>query len=130
MQISALVGFDVQDQTRISTSPSELARNVYQYVGRGKVEYLIDTGGEVPKLTITVSDRGPGIKEVDRILRGRYVSQTGMGLGILGAKRLMDEFSITTGPNEGTSITISKEIPLRAGKTPVQASKIAMELTR
>jgi signal transduction histidine kinase/CheY-like chemotaxis protein len=129
-QISALIGFDVQDQTRISTSTSELARNVYQYVGRGKVEYLIETESNHSKLTITVSDRGPGIKEVDRILRGRYVSQTGMGLGILGAKRLMDEFSITTAPGEGTSITISKEIAQRAGRPPIQASKIAMELTR
>ena len=93
-QIAAAFGFDLQDQTRISTSTSELARNVYQYTGKGRVEFAVETGVGGPTLEITVSDRGPGIPDVDTILRGRYVSTTGMGLGILGAKRLMDAFSI------------------------------------
>src|SRR5512142_6590 len=89
-QIAALAGFDLQDQTRISTSTSELARNVYQYAGRGRVEFSLEDTDKGSSLVIRITDHGPGIRNLESILRGCYISTTGMGLGIVGAKRLMD----------------------------------------
>src|ERR1041384_3186956 len=89
-QLARLLGFDEQDQVRIATAVSELARNVYNYATEGEGEISIE--GETPAqvLTIRIADRGPGIADVGLILSGRYRSTTGMGLGILGARRLMD----------------------------------------
>ena len=80
-QVAAAVGFDAQDQTRIATAISELARNAFMYARGGAVEFLVE-GQRAPQLlVIRVSDRGPGIADVDAILAGRYRSRTGMGLG-------------------------------------------------
>ena len=89
-QIARLLGFDSQDQTRIATAVSEIARNAFNYAGGGKVEYSLE-GRTAPQLFLMkVSDSGPGIRNLNTILEGRYQSQTGMGLGIIGARRLMD----------------------------------------
>ncbi len=113
-QIARLLGFDAQDQTRISTAVSEIARNAFNYANGGKVEYLIE-GKTAPQLLIVrVSDRGPGIRDLETILEGRYVSQTGMGLGIIGARRLMDQFQIESAPRKGTTIQMTKLFPRRA----------------
>ncbi len=112
-QIARLLGFDMQDQTRISTAVSEVARNAFNYAGGGRAEYTIE-GRTAPQLFIVkISDRGPGIKDLNAILEGRYTSATGMGLGIIGARRLMDQFDVTTGP-EGTTILLKKLLPKRA----------------
>jgi signal transduction histidine kinase/CheY-like chemotaxis protein len=129
-QIAALVGFDLQDQTRISTSVSELARNVFQYAGSGKVEFGLDDEETGLVLAITVSDKGPGIKELDNIIRGRYVSSTGMGVGIIGAKRLMDVFSIQSALAQGTTVVIGKNIPSRHGVPKPDPSRIALDLSK
>jgi signal transduction histidine kinase/CheY-like chemotaxis protein len=129
-QIAGLVGFDLQDQTRISTSTSELARNVFQYVGSGRVEFGIDDGATGWLLSITVSDKGGGIRELDNILRGRYVSSTGMGLGILGAKRLMDVFSIQSTAGQGTTVSIGKAIPTKLGRLVPDPARISLELSK
>ncbi len=97
-QIARLLGFDAQDQTRISTAVSEIARNAFNYANGGKVEYLVEGKTAPQLLIIRVSDRGPGIRDLETILEGRYVSQTGMGLGIVGARRLMDQFQIESVP--------------------------------
>lgn len=113
-QIARLLGFDMQDQTRISTAVSEVARNAFNYAGGGRAEYIIE-GRTSPQLFIVkISDRGPGIKDLDSILEGNYASPTGMGLGIVGAKRLMDQFEITTTPGEGTTVLLKKLLPKRA----------------
>src|ERR1700721_4840774 len=93
-QIARLLGFDVQDQTRISTAVSEIARNVFNYAGGGKVEYLLE-GRTAPQLFIVpMTDNGTGIRDLNTILEGRYQSKTGMGLGIIGARRLRDQFQM------------------------------------
>ncbi|MDB5034470.1 MAG: histidine kinase [Chlorobi bacterium] len=114
-QIAELLGFDVHDRTRISTAASEIARNAFVYGGGGKVEFEID--GEVPNqmLVIRVSDRGPGIADLKRILSGRYQSTTGMGLGIIGTRRLMDGMTIDSAPGEGTTVELAKKLPARSG---------------
>lgn len=109
-QIAQLCGFGLQDQVRIATSVSELARNVYNYAGHGKVYFSVE-GDTAPQiLTITIEDKGPGIANLDQILAGDYISPTGMGMGILGARRLADRFDIKTGP-AGTRIIIKKIFP-------------------
>src|ERR1700742_1593098 len=77
-QLARLLGFDAQDQTRISTAVSEIARNAFNYANGGKVEYLVEGKTAPQLLIIRVSDRGPGISNLEDILEGRYVSQTGM----------------------------------------------------
>jgi signal transduction histidine kinase/CheY-like chemotaxis protein len=113
-QIARFLGFDVQDQTRISTAVSEIARNAFNYAGGGRVDYLLE-GRIAPQLLIVkVTDTGPGIRDLDNILNGQYQSQTGMGLGIVGARRIMDRFEITSKTGEGTSVLMKKLLPNRA----------------
>src|SRR5688500_2598495 len=90
-QIAALLGFDEQDQTRIATVASEIARNALRYGGGGRLEFGVDSRDGSQALTMIVSDRGSGIENLDDVLNGRYRSRTGMGLGLVGAKRLMDD---------------------------------------
>jgi signal transduction histidine kinase/CheY-like chemotaxis protein len=106
-RIAQALGFDSQDQIRMATAVSELARNVFQYVGRGDIEFFFCE--ESPQtLFVRVSDEGHGISAVDQILNGTYVSKSGMGRGLLGTKKLMDYFDIATGPTIGTTVTIGK----------------------
>ena len=113
-QIAALCGFGLQDQARIATAASEVARNVYNYAAPGRAEFLIEgeTGPQV--LAIRIEDQGPGIADLERILAGQYKSQTGMGMGLLGARRLMDRFNVTTRPGAGTVVELIKLLPVQA----------------
>ena len=110
-EVATLCGFAVQDQVRIATSVSELARNVFNYAGKGKVEFSVEDSGKSQFLQVRIEDQGPGIGNLDLVLSGRYKSQTGMGLGILGARRLMDRCDIDTVAGKGTTITLEKAIP-------------------
>jgi signal transduction histidine kinase len=107
--LARLLGFDPQDQTRISTAVSEIARNAFQYAGGGRVEFLLQENDK-RLFEIRISDQGPGIARIQEIYDGQYRSETGMGLGLLGAKRLMDEFNIQTGPERGTTVTLGKRL--------------------
>ena len=110
--IAAALKFDSQDQTRIATAVSEIARNTYQYGGGGRIDFQI-TGDPEPMLLIMLRDKGRGISNLDEILGGKYVSQTGMGLGIIGAQRLMDQFKVETAVGQGTAVTLGKKLPRR-----------------
>ncbi len=113
-QIARLLGFEAQDQTRISTAVSEIARNAFNYAGGGRVEYSIE-GRTSPQLFIVqIRDSGPGVRDLQNILEGRYKSSTGMGMGILGARRLMDQFQIESAPGKGTTIWLKKLLPRRS----------------
>jgi anti-sigma regulatory factor (Ser/Thr protein kinase) len=98
-QVADALGFDPQQQTRVATAVSEIARNVARYAGTGTVEFALDL--EADQLVITTADRGRGIADIDAVLGGRYRSATGMGLGIIGARRMMDGFDIRTSAAEG-----------------------------
>src|SRR5215813_4910377 len=99
-QIAGLLGFEPRDQTRIATAVSEIARNAFQYAGGGRVEFA---AAEQPRpvLTVRISDRGPGVKDLQAVLDGRYTSPTGMGVGLTGARRLMDHFRIDSAAGKG-----------------------------
>jgi signal transduction histidine kinase/DNA-binding response OmpR family regulator len=113
-QIASALGFDSQDQTRLATAVSELARNAYGYAGGGKIEFMIEGQTTPQVMLIRVSDKGPGIANLGAILEGRYRSNTGMGLGIIGARRLVDQCHIQTAPNQGTAVVLKKMLPHRA----------------
>src|SRR3954470_9602188 len=108
-QVAAALGFDDQDQTRIVTAVSELARNVERYAGEGTVEFTLDLDDAM--LGVTISDNGPGIPHLAAVLDGTYRSSTGRGLGLVGARRLMDVFDIHSIPGRGTSVTLRKVLP-------------------
>ena len=112
-QIARLLGFDTQDQTRVATAVSEIARNAFRYAGGGRAEFVIE-GKTTPQLfLINITDDGPGIRNLQEILDGKYTSHTGMGLGIVGTRRLMDHFEIKSS-GEGTRVSLKKVFPRRA----------------
>jgi signal transduction histidine kinase/DNA-binding response OmpR family regulator len=110
--VAAALKFDMQDQTRIATAVSEIARNAFQYGGGGKAEFALQTTPQ-KVLFITIRDKGKGIANLDEIFAGKYVSQTGMGLGLIGAKRLMDEFRVESKAGQGTKVVLGKLTPAR-----------------
>lgn len=124
-QIASLLNFDLQMQTRIATAVSEISRNAFQYAGGGRVEFSIESAA----LKIKISDRGSGIANIEAILAGRYTSTTGMGLGIIGAKRLMDKFTIESAAGE-TTVVLTKYLPKQTNITPSLLYKIAQELAQ
>ena len=119
-ELATLLGFATQDQIRIATTVSEIARNALRYAGGGKVEFELDQERTENRLLIRVSDRGPGIAHLDDVLAGRYASATGMGIGIAGALRLMDSCDIDTAPGKGTTVRMSKRLPAGAAAPDAQ----------
>ena len=129
-QIAALLDFDVQAQTRIATAVSEIARNAFTYAGGGKVEFLVE-GKTSPQLfVVRISDQGPGIADLPSVLDGQYRSATGMGLGITGARRLMDHFAIESS-TLGTVVSLKKIFPRGAPVvTAARLARVSAELAR
>jgi serine/threonine-protein kinase RsbT len=101
-------GFGSVDQARITTAISELARNIYLYAERGKI--CIDPIGEFDKkgLRITATDQGPGIRDIRKVMEDGYTTSGGLGAGLPGVKRLMDDFSINSTLDVGTEIWATK----------------------
>src|SRR6201989_280970 len=114
-RLAELLGFERQDQTRIATAVSELARNAFGYAGGGRAEFIIDNSAAPQVFRIRISDKGKGIAQLQEILDGRYRSPHGMGLGLVGARRLMDHFKINSVVGKGTTVEIGQDLPLRAG---------------
>lgn len=123
-EISMLLGFSAQDGTRIATATSEIARNAYRYASAGRVTFAVDDA----QLLITVSDKGVGIPHLDEVFQGTYVSSTGLGMGIVGAKRLVDALRIDTGP-AGTTVVLSKHLPAGAGGGAEAIARISSRLS-
>src|SRR5689334_241507 len=111
-EIAAVMGFDNQEQIRLATATSEMARNAFRYARGGKVTFAVQTGRS-QTLEIVISDTGPGITNLKDIFEGRYRSDTGLGLGIMGTKRLMDKFEITSS-SAGTVVKMGKDFPFSA----------------
>jgi signal transduction histidine kinase len=120
-QIASVFKLDGQDQVRFATAVSEIARNAHEYAGGGKVEFRIDMGPPAFLLARIVDD-GPGIARLKDVLDGRYVSSTGLGIGLVGASRLSDTFTIESTPNAGTEIVLGKRLPATVRVTPTLIS--------
>jgi len=128
-QVAQLLGFEASDATRLATAVSEIARNAWKYGAGGRVEFTVGPA-DAPSLVIRVVDEGGGIPNLDEVLEGRYVSHTGMGVGIVGSRRLVDGFEIETGPR-GTTVVMRKSLPVsehRFGHEDV--ARITAELAR
>jgi serine/threonine-protein kinase RsbT len=108
-EIAAECGFSSTDQTLIALAISELARNIVVYAQRGEI--VIGTPlGERRGIEIVARDQGPGIQDIELALRDGYSTAKSLGLGLPGARRVMDEFEIDSAPGKGTTVTTRKWI--------------------
>jgi serine/threonine-protein kinase RsbT len=106
--LAVSVKLSLVDQTKLVTAASELARNTLVYGGGGTAEAGKVDNGRRAGIRIVFSDEGPGIPDLDLALTDGYTTGGGMGLGLSGARRLVDEFDIQTGPGQGTTVTLVK----------------------
>ncbi|ASF37972.1 MULTISPECIES: anti-sigma regulatory factor [Halobacillus] len=106
--IARKIGFGTVDQARIATAISELARNIYLYAGTGKVCFETLEDMNQKGIRILAIDSGPGIKELSQVMEDGFSTSGGLGAGLPGVKRLMDDFDITSEEGKGTEITVIK----------------------
>ena len=102
------LGFGIVDQTKLVTAASELGRNALIYGKGGVMRWEVVTDGRRQGLRLHFIDRGPGIPDLHQAMTDGWTSGTGMGLGLSGAKRLVNDFEIETGPDNGTRVTITR----------------------
>ncbi|MBM7571076.1 anti-sigma regulatory factor [Aquibacillus albus] len=102
------IGFGTVDQARIATAISELARNIYLYAGTGKICFEMMNDINQKGLLVIATDNGPGIKDISQVMEDGYTTSGGLGAGLPGVKRLMDEFDIISDPGKGTEIRAIK----------------------
>jgi serine/threonine-protein kinase RsbT len=102
------LGMSALNQTKLSTAASELARNILMHGGGGSVEFEQISRGLQTGIRLHFVDDGPGIADIELAMQSGYTTGTGMGLGLPGAKRLADEFQLTSNPGEGTRVMIVK----------------------
>jgi len=102
------IGFGLTDLTRIVTAASELTRNIYLYAGSGDVRWRELNSPRAHGIELIFEDRGPGIADLSLALEEGYTTSGGLGLGLPGAKRLMDEMEIETEVGKGTRVTVRK----------------------
>jgi serine/threonine-protein kinase RsbT len=107
-QQAVQLGMSALFQTKLSTAASELARNMLMHGGGGNVQLEQICRGEQTGIRLYFDDDGPGIADVDLAMQSGYTTGAGMGLGLPGAKRLADEFQLTSNPGEGTRVMIVK----------------------
>lgn len=112
------IGFDQTTQIKITTAVSELTRNIYEYAKQGAITFGIAERAHDLGLFLIARDEGPGIdaRTLQSIMRGEYRSTSGMGVGLGGARRLMDEFDIDTALNTGTRVTVVKWLPANVAR--------------
>ncbi|MDQ0429554.1 MULTISPECIES: anti-sigma regulatory factor [Caryophanaceae] len=102
------LGFGTVDQARITTAISELARNIYLYAGKGRIEIQQLTENGMKGILIIAADSGPGIPDIRKVMEDGFTTSGGLGAGLPGVKRLMDDFKIETILGEGTDIRATK----------------------
>jgi serine/threonine-protein kinase RsbT len=110
-QVKALarqMGFNKANQMRLETVTSELARNILLYASEGAIKAQVVTEGKRQGLKIQAFDHGPGIVDIEQAMKDGYTTSGGLGSGLGGAKRMMDEFHIESAPGRGTRITAIK----------------------
>lgn len=102
------LGFSRTDATLIATAVSEIARNILVHAGRGEISMRPLREDMRYGLVVVARDSGPGIRDVSRAVESGFASTGGLGLGLPGARRLMDEFEVESQPGEGTTVTMTK----------------------
>ncbi|MFI9803606.1 anti-sigma regulatory factor [Streptomyces sp. NPDC052301] len=106
-RLAAELGFGLVQQTKLVTAASELARNTLVHGGGGQAEITPVTDGPMRGVQLVFADTGPGIRDVELAMSDGYTTGGGLGLGLSGAKRLMDEFAIDSEPGRGTVVTVT-----------------------
>lgn len=105
-------GFSLVDQTKFVTAASELARNTIQYGGGGQARIFALASGTRRGLRLEFIDQGPGIADIQQALQDGFTTGVGLGLGLGGAKRLCDEFTLQSEPGKGTRVSITRWKPV------------------
>lgn len=108
MTIALEMGFDRADATRIAVAISELARNIVVYANQGMIRIISDNTANPPYIQVIASDNGPGIEDLELAMTDHWTSSRGLGLGLSGSRRLMDDFNIESEVGRGTTITVTK----------------------
>jgi serine/threonine-protein kinase RsbT len=106
--VATEIGFGVTETARIVTAASELGRNVHKYAGSGVMRWRALNNGDAKGLELRFEDHGPGIADVKEALREGHSTGGGLGMGLPGAKRLMDEMEINSSVGKGTTVTVRK----------------------
>ncbi len=102
------LGFSLVDQTRITTAVSELVRNIVKYAVKGNIDIEMAENGARKGIRVVCRDEGPGIPDIDLAMKEGYTTGKGLGYGLPGAKRLVDQFEIWSEVGKGTKVTIIK----------------------
>jgi serine/threonine-protein kinase RsbT len=109
-------GFSTTDLTLIATAISEVARNIVEYAGNGEIALSLLSNGDRRGLVVVASDLGPGIPDIPQAMQDGYSTGRSLGLGLPGARRLMDEFEIVSEVGKGTTVTMRKWIRLPSAR--------------
>jgi serine/threonine-protein kinase RsbT len=107
-ELAAELGFVSTDSTLLATAISELARNIVRYAKHGEIVIAPIQSGDRVGITVVARDKGPGIASILLAMQDGYSTSGGLGLGLPGVKRLMDEFHLASDANVGTTVTIKK----------------------
>jgi serine/threonine-protein kinase RsbT len=107
-ELAAGAGFSTGDQTVIAAAISEIARNILMYAKRGEITLRMVPNGDRQGVEVIARDRGPGIRDIQRAMQDGYSTSGGLGLGLPGARRLMDEFEVVSVVGEGTTVRMTK----------------------
>jgi serine/threonine-protein kinase RsbT len=102
------LGFSLGEATLVATAISELARNIVQYAGNGDIQVRSTLNGTRRGIVVIACDRGPGIADLDLAMRSGYSTSGGLGLGLPGVRRIVDDFRIVSSPREGTTVIATK----------------------
>jgi len=102
------LGFSGSELTLIATAISEVARNIVSYAGSGEIVMRVVQRGQRRGITVVARDKGPGIADIERAMEDGFSTSRGLGLGLQGSKRLMDEFELVSEVGRGTEITMTK----------------------
>lgn len=106
--LAAGIGFSLTDLTLIATAISEVARNISSYAGRGQIRLTVINEDSREGILVEAIDEGPGIADIEQALEDGFSTSSGMGLGLPGARRVMDEFEIHSEVGRGTTVTMRK----------------------
>ncbi|BDB45470.1 MULTISPECIES: anti-sigma regulatory factor [Mycobacterium] len=112
-QLALDLGFSLTDVTMIATAISEIARNITSYAGRGQVRVAVAEREGRKALVVRAEDDGPGIADIDRAMEDGYTTGRGLGMGLPGARRLMDRLIVESALGRGTVVEMWKWVPAR-----------------
>ena len=107
-ELASELRFSSSELTLIATAISEVARNIVVYAGAGEITFRIIEQGQRRGLVVFAGDRGPGIADIERAMKDGYSTSHGLGIGLPGSKRLMDEFAVSSEVGKGTVVTMTK----------------------